>query len=99
MKQLSVICGIKLRGRTVVKPVHTLRLRLRFSLSLPSDANVKCEHQHLLPLNPFLKFGANANADVNCEQGLRVRLYYVKKAKATSFSDGFIENTVGHIEH
>ena len=29
------------------------------------DANVKCEHHHLLAKKPFLMFNANANADVS----------------------------------
>ena len=28
------------------------------------------EHHHLLPQNLFLKFDADANVDVKCEQGL-----------------------------
>ena len=37
------------------------------------NPNVKYEHHHLLPQNPFLKF--DANTDVICEQGLIYALY------------------------
>ena len=30
----------------------------------PKNANFKSEHQHLLPWDPFLKFDANADANV-----------------------------------
>ena len=33
------------------------------------NANVKCEHNHLLLQNPLLTFDANTNADVTCKQG------------------------------
>ena len=34
-------------------------------------ANLKCEHKHVLPYNPFVKFDVNANADIACGLGFR----------------------------
>ena len=36
------------------------------------NTNIKCEHNHLLPWNPFMTFDANESAAVTCEQGLRI---------------------------
>ena len=42
-----------------------------FGLCRPilQNLNIKRKHHHLLPLNPFLTFYANAKADVTCDKG------------------------------
>ena len=49
-----------------------------FDLCRPllENANVKCEHHHLSPETPFLKF--DTNADVTCEQGLSLYSHQAK---------------------
>ena len=39
--------------------------------SVLQNANVKLDHYHFLPWNPFLRFGAKAKIDVTCDQDLR----------------------------
>ena len=43
-----------------------------FDLCRPvlENANVKCQHNHLLPWDLFLTSDVNANADVTCDQGV-----------------------------
>ena len=57
-------------SRLILRSFVTSAFAFVFNICRPvlENANVKCEHDHLLPQNPFLTF--DANADVTCEQGL-----------------------------
>ena len=57
-----------------------------FLWSMPSNANARYEHHHLLPYNPFLKSHANASADVKCEQAFKHRIYVVTSLLYSLFS-------------
>ena len=49
-----------------------------FSLCCPfsENVNVRYGHHHFLPLNPFVIFDENANADLTCEQHLKALLFW-----------------------
>ena len=59
-----------------------------------ANVKLKCEHNHLLPQNPFLMF--DVNADVACEQGVMLSWYVqLYKAEETRVTSEHVIDTLG----
>ena len=79
-------CDIDVESNANIKCEHNIKnyshimSTFTFDLCRPvlEKANVKCEHHHLLPWNPFMTFDENSkvDADVTCEQGLKVTVEF-----------------------
>ena len=61
-----------------------------FDLCRPvlENANVRCEHHHLLPSNPFLMFTKNVKSHVTCEQSLTQK-HTVRSYLGLNMTSGF----------